>query len=167
MLELERLGVRIVSGRLGRGRGEGDDDDDDDDDDEDGGGNGSDGGESADATSAMMNASGGGGGGKKRSMGGGGIGGMNGGSSNMNTLGQLGGMMGGDSNLMMGGVRNIDTLACLFVCLLTFTSIMLLSVLSSHGNIYPLHPNIIDTVPFQQMGNNMGMGGMGVVSQRD
>ena len=110
MLELERLGVRIVSGRLGR-RGEGDDDDDDDDDDEDGG-NGSDGGESADATSTMMNASGGGG--KKRSMGGGG---MNGGSSNMNTLGQLGGMMGGDSNLIMGGVRNKDTPLCLFACL--------------------------------------------------
>lgn len=114
MLELERLGVRIVSGRLGR-RGEGDEEDDDDDDED--GGNGSDGGESADATSTMMNASGGGGGGKKRSMGGGGIG-MNGGSSsNMNTLGQLGGMMGGDSNLMMGGVRNIVTLVCLFACL--------------------------------------------------
>lgn len=111
MLELERLGVRIVSGRLGR-RGEGDEEDDDDDDED--GGNGSDGGESADATSTMMNASGGGGGGKKRSMGGGG---MNGGSSNMNTLGQLGGMMGGDSNLMMGGVRNIDTLVCLLACL--------------------------------------------------
>lgn len=134
MLELERLGVRIVSGRLGR-RGEGDEEDDDDDDED--GGNGSDGGESADATSTMMNASGGGGGGKKRSMGGGGIG-MNGGSSsNMNTLGQLGGMMGGDSNLMMGGVRNIVTLVCLFVCLLAFISIMLLSVLSSHGNMYP------------------------------